>query len=142
MSDRVKFILLTSLIVFLLSPLCPKASNSAEAMSSNNVIIVKKDLSGQTIVVPRGDIIQIELPFLGSAGYKWHIDNVDSEYLEFISEQTEEISKETIVGAPVLDVLLFKARKAGETDIKINQYRPWEGIKKATDHFILKIIIK
>ena len=142
MSAKVKLILLTFLIFCVVVPSCPESASSGEKMCPNNEIIVNKDLSGQKIIIQPGVIIQIELPFIGGAGYNWHIDNLNAEYLELISEHTEKISEEGMVGAPVLGVWRFKAKKAGETEIKMDQYRPWEGIKKATDHFILRVIIK
>ncbi|MBN1548847.1 MAG: protease inhibitor I42 family protein [Syntrophaceae bacterium] len=143
MSEKSKFILLAVLVFFFLFlPICSEIADSCGKMSSNNVNIIKKNLSGQTITVPLGAIIRIELPFLGSAGYKWHLSNFNPECLELVSEKTEEISEEGLVGAPVLAVWLFEAKKAGETEIKIDQYRPWEGVEKATDHFILGVLIK
>ena len=105
------------------------------------MIVVPKEQSGQEITVKVGDLIQIELAELGSAGYSWYIDNLDSQYLELISEEIRKLSEEDKIGAPVMRVWCFKARKVGQTEIKMDYYRNWEGVKKSPDHFLIRINI-
>ena len=105
------------------------------------MFIVTKMQSGSEIKVKPGDIIQIELPALGSAGYNWHIEEIDSEYLEIESESTRQVSKDGKVGAPVVGIWKFKARKQGTTGIKMDLYRKWEGAGKSVDHFSLRVFI-
>jgi predicted secreted protein len=104
-------------------------------------IIVQKEQSGQAITVKAGDLIEIELPELGSAGYSWYIDNLDSQYLEFISEETRKVSEEGKIGAPVMHLWCLRAKTVGQTEIKMEYYRKWEGVKKSTDHFSIEIKI-
>ena len=112
-----------------------------DKFAAEEKVIIRKEQSGQAITVKAGDLIQIELPELGSAGYSWYIDNLDSQYLEFISEETRKVSEEGKIGAPVMHVWCFKAKKLGQTEIKMDYYRKWEGVKKSTDHFLIRINI-
>lgn len=105
------------------------------------MFIVTKEQSGSEIKVRPGDLVQVELPALGSAGYSWHIDQMDGERLEIVSESTRQVSDDGRVGAPVVGIWKFKARKQGTTGIKMDLYRKWEGAGKSVDHFSLRVII-
>ena len=109
--------------------------------SGARMFVVAKEQSGSEIKVRPGDIIQVELPALGSAGYSWHIGQMDGERLEFVSQSTRQVSDDGRVGAPVVGVWKFKARKQGTTGIKMDLYRRWEGSGKSVDHFSLRVII-
>lgn len=103
------------------------------------MFIVTKKQSGSEIKVKPGDIIQVELLALGSAGYNWYIDQIDGEYLELISENTKRVSEGRKVGTPAVIMWQFKAKKQGSTEIKMDHYRKWKGVEKSVDHFFLKI---
>lgn len=105
------------------------------------MIIITKESSGGEIKVRPGDIIQVELPSAGGAGYSWHIGQIDAGHLEVVSESTRQDSRDGIVGAPVVGIWKFKAGKEGTTVIKMDLYRQWEGAGRSVDHFSLRIII-
>ena len=42
----------------------------------------------------------------------------------------------------MIQVWRFKAEKPGTTEIKMAYYRPWEGVGKTTDHFLIKLRIE
>ena len=105
------------------------------------MFIITEKQSGSEVKIKPGDIIQVELLALGSAGYSWYIDQLDGEYLEPVSEKTTQVSKDRKVGAPALMIWQFKAKKQGSTEIKMDHYRKWEGVGKSVDHFFLKINI-
>ena len=116
-------------------------SASDECAGEAKMFIVTKEQSGGEIKVKPGDIIQIELLTLGSAGYNWYIDHIDGEYLELISEKSRQVSEGGRIGAPVVMMWQFKVKKQGTAEIKMDCYRKWEGIEKSVDHFFLKINI-
>ena len=106
-----------------------------------DVFTITKEQSGSELNVKPGDILQIELPTLGSAGYDWHMSGIDGVYLELISEGTRPVAEDGKVGAPVIRIWRFQTKKPGTTEIKMDQYRQWEGIGKSVDHFFLKILV-
>jgi predicted secreted protein len=110
-------------------------------MADQKIMTITKEDNGKKISVKTGDELRIELKELGSAGYGWYVDNINKEYLELISKETRAISGGG-VGAPVVAVWLFKARKKGSSEIKMDQYRAWEGKEKATEHFSIQIVIE
>lgn len=137
--------LLISLIlagaVFLLSR---KIERPMETMKKEGkkIIISKEDINKE-ITVGVGDVIQIELEAAGATGYWWYIDNLDKEYLNLASEETKQQNADSnLAGAPVMGIWVFKALKAGETEIKMDYYRNWEEKESASDHFLIKLKIE
>ena len=112
-----------------------------DKFAGEETIIVQKEQSGQVITIKAGVVVQIELAELGSAGYSWYIDNLDTQYLELISEETKKVSREVKIGASVMRVWRFQAKEVGQIEIKMDYYRKWEGVKKSADHFSIKIKI-
>jgi len=130
MLPRLTCLLLTC---FLLSPSTLVAAEAA--------LTVTKAQSGQTIALKVGDIVQLELPTKGGTGYSWQVNDPGAPYLKLMSQATRAVG-ETRPGSPMMQVWRFQAGQAGETEINLAYYRPWEGVGKAADHFRIKIRIK
>jgi predicted secreted protein len=141
MNTRIRALLiLFSLLCLGTSALMASTYKLSSAESS--VVIIKKDQNGKDIRVRNGDYIQLELPALGSAGYSWHTDNLNTKYIEVIAKETKidsQMSKKT--GAPVVELWRFRAKNEGETELKLDYYRPWEGKDKSKDHFLVRLHI-
>ncbi len=89
-----------------------------------------------------GTTFAIELPFLGSAGYGWHIEEVDSDHLLFLKEETKPIDTTGKIGGPILGVWHFLAVKQGTTSIRMSYYRAWEGPATALEQFAVEINVE
>lgn len=113
----------------------------AEEMNAENTLTIAKKENGKILRVRCGESIRIELEMMGGAGYGWYIDNLNTEYLELLSEETKVIN-EGKIGAPVMGVWLLKTKKKGSTQIKMDHYRIWEGKGKATEHFSVTLAIE
>ena len=111
-------------------------------VTGHNMVIITKQDSGKEIKTKVGNVIQVELEGLGSAGYKWYLNSLNAEKLELISEETKAVSDKEKIGAPVLGIWRFKTLKKGFTEIKMDHYRAWEGKDSATDHFGIKLTIQ
>jgi predicted secreted protein len=110
--------------------------------SATETVIVNKAFNGREIKVRTGGLIRVDLEELGAAGYTWAIKDLDKEYFEMVSVQTESAqSGGDVTGAPVVKTWFFRATKKGATELKLLYYRPWEGEKNAADSFILKVRI-
>jgi predicted secreted protein len=105
------------------------------------MITITQGNNGQEIELKSGDVFGIELAEMGSAGYNWYIDGLNTEVVELVSKETRVISKDR-VGGPVMAIWLLKAKKTGKIEIKMDHYRIWEGKQKATKHFSIKLLIK
>lgn len=112
-------------------------------MDDERMIIVKQHDNGKEIHIKSGDIIQVELEGLGSAGYEWYINDLDAEFLEIFSEETSAISEDKgKTGAPVTRIWRFRTKEKGHTWIRMDHYREWGGIEKAIEHFEIRVNIE
>ncbi len=106
-------------------------------------VVVDKSADGEQVVLRRGQTLEVQLEQAGATGYTWQVVVLDENLLE----STELASPppgtgSMIVGAPVLRTWRFKALAKGQTELKMFNYRPWEGVEKAVDKFQLKIKIQ
>ena len=109
-----------------------------ERIGDGKTVMLSRQDSGKGIDVKIGEVVQVELEAVGTAGYQWFVENLDQEILRLISEGTKVLHPGRL-GAPVLMVWKFEVIKEGTTEIKMNHYRSWEGKAHSTDHFDVKI---
>jgi len=116
---------------------------AAESIFSqgNVIMLLGKEDSGTTHEIKAGDLLYIELEGNPSTGFWWHFQELDEEFLELVKEETEKIS-EGRLGAPVLGRWRLRAKRCGETTIKMAYYRQWEGVGKAVDRVSFTIRIR
>jgi len=127
---RIMWLLLTCLM------LSPSPLPAADA-----TITVTKEQGGREIALKVGNILRIELPGIGGTGYSWSVEANGAPYLKLLGRATEQVG-EPRPGSPVMQVWRFKAAQPGATEIKMAYYRPWEGVGKAVDHFLVKLRIE
>jgi predicted secreted protein len=112
------------------------------AMASDPATLtVTKAQHGREAALKVGSVLEIELPGSGGTGYTWSAVASGAPYLKLLS-QTTRPDKKGRLGGPVIQVWRFKAEQPGTTEIKMAYYRPWEGVGKATDHFLIKLHIE
>jgi len=126
--------------LFFLTLLLLIVINITEGETMNKVLITKDD-NNKEITIKSGEIIWIELEVFGAAGYTWHIDKLDKEYLLVISKGTKDNSIGK-VGAPVVKYWQIKAINKGVTRLRMLYFRPWEGAEKSAEKFEVKLNIK
>ena len=136
MLARITCLLLTGL---LLSP--------SPLLAADATIKVTKEQAGREITLKVGNILLIELPGNAGTGYSWLAEETFAPYLKLMDQTTRQLQEGRLggpvrVGGPVMQVWRFRAEQPGACEIKIAYYRPWEGIGKAVDHFIVKLQIK
>jgi predicted secreted protein len=103
-------------------------------------VALGQDHNGQAVALKVGETFRVELPGIGGAGYNWYMKKFDARFLELLSQETIK-TEVGLVGSPVMHVWRFKARQAGQTEIRLDYYRKWEGLTTASKHFLLYINI-
>ena len=111
-----------------------------ERIGDGKTVVLSKQDSGKQIDVKTGEVVQVELEAMGTAGYQWFVESLDQEILRLVSEETKVLNPGSL-GSPVLMVWKFEAIKEGTTEIEMNHYRSWEGKEHSTDHFEVRIKI-
>ena len=113
---------------------------TAGLLAGDPAIAVGQDQHNQSITLKVGETLRMELPGTAGTGYSWQIDKFDSRYLDLLPQETSRPTGD-LMGGPVTHVWRFKAKRAGQTQLQLDYYRPWEGLIKATKHFRLHLVI-
>ena len=113
---------------------------AGERKGDGKTVVLSKQDSGKQIDVKTGEVVQVELEAMGTAGYQWFVENLDQDILKLGSEETK-VPYPGRLGAPVLMIWKFEVIKEGFTEIRMNHYRSWEGQEHSTDHFEVRIKI-
>ena len=111
-----------------------------ERIGHGKTVVLSKQDSGKRIDEKAGEVVQVELEAMGTAGYQWFVGSLDQDMLKLVSEETKVLHPGRI-GAPVLTVWKFEVIKEGTTEIRMDHYRSWEGKEYSTDHFEVRIKI-
>jgi len=86
----------------------------------------------------------LELESNSSTGYSWSVD--DNDYVELVADtyyQSDAAKADPMIaGAAGKQVFVFKAVKAGTTEIKLNYTRSFEKNAKPADTAAIKLVIK
>ncbi len=114
---------------------------SAEGPEPKTTVITK-DYNGKEIAVPKGAVFEVRLEHSAGTGYSWQIVEPDETHLRVLESTEIPLKQGLIVGGPLLKTWKIKAVRAGQADLKILLYRPWEGTEKAADSLRVKIRIR
>ena len=127
---------LWGLILVLMGPgnFCHGVAVSEERIGDGKTVVLSKQDSGKRIDVKTGEVVQVELEAMGTAGYQWFVGSLDQDILRLVSEETKILHPGRL-GAPVLMIWKFEVIKEGTTEIRLDHYRSWEGKEHSTDHF-------
>jgi predicted secreted protein len=130
------------ILFFLFCSLSMLSPEEGESLN-NHPMAVDFGFNGQRIAVNSGEEIQIELEAIGGTGYSWHLDGLDQNLFQVLSEGVKPPDKETehVGGNPVMMFWKLKALKPGTAAVKLNYYRVWEGKGTAAKHFEVEVQI-
>jgi predicted secreted protein len=119
---------------------CGEVAFAEERIGDGKTVVLGRQDSGKRIDVKTGEVVQVELEAMGTAGYQWFVESLDQDILRLVSEETKVLNQGSL-GSPVLMVWKFEVIKEGTTEIEMNHYRSWEGKEHSTDHFEVRITI-
>jgi inhibitor of cysteine peptidase len=100
------------------------------------LLIAEKD-NGQTVDIPVGDSVRINLPENATTGYRWEVDRYDEEFIEAIA--TEPHYRADTIGSGGEVGFIFKGKKIGSGEIVLKHWRHWEGDASITSRFRLRL---
>lgn len=108
----------------------PAPSRSLPAPAVPGAVIrIRAEDAGKTIVAPVGQVFQVELVGVPTAGYLWGATTVPA-FLEKTAETggdtTTDQSKPGFTGGNHWEVFAFRATTAGTGVLRLEQRRPWE----------------
>jgi inhibitor of cysteine peptidase len=92
--------------------------------------------SGRTIKVKRGAMITIRLVENPTTGYRWALEAGSG--LEQVEDQNEPGGK---IGAAGVRVLRFHAKSIGTHELRLKNWREWEGESSVIGRFNAWIVV-
>jgi inhibitor of cysteine peptidase len=111
-------------------------SPNGEGVFQPMLLIAEKD-NGQTVDIPVGESVRIDLPENATTGYRWEVDRYDEEFVEAIA--TEPHYGTDAIGSGGGVEFVFKGKKTGSGEIVLKHWRHWEGNASITNRFHLRL---
>jgi inhibitor of cysteine peptidase len=123
----------------LVSPTSATANTRQPGATPPMQLIVEQD-NGQTVLIHLGGLVRILLPENATTGYRWEIDNFSQDTLESVSTQPHYTNE--AAGSAGEVEFIFKARKLGSGEIRLKQWRHWEGDSSIINRFRVNLTVK
>jgi inhibitor of cysteine peptidase len=119
---------------------CIKTSPKVPADTAKEICIDENN-NGDHIDIRRNQILVVRLEGNPTTGYTWEKTEPESE--KVIQQVGREYNPESDrVGAPGVQVFLFKGIKKGRINLRLVYHRPWEKEKKPLKVFAVKIRVR
>jgi inhibitor of cysteine peptidase len=97
------------------------------------------------VTVRRGHTLEVRLPANPSTGYGWQVVGGDPSIVAFVTRRDERTGASTrpqVTGAPSMQVLIFKAKALGTTDLVLGYVRPWEKDRPPAETAALSVAVQ
>lgn len=96
---------------------------------------------GKTLEVRRDDLIVVRLPENPTTGYRWALDEDQHEIL-FLEKSEFSLPKSPKVGGGGTRIFTFRAKRAGTAQIRLKNWRDWEGEASVIDRFDSETVVR
>jgi inhibitor of cysteine peptidase len=97
------------------------------------VFLTQQD-QGRTVNVHVGQSVVLSLPENASTGYRWAIDHLDAHLVK-AGEPMADYPSSGAVGSGGHLQWAFRIEAAGDTEIALKRWRPWEGERSVVERF-------
>jgi predicted secreted protein len=101
-------------------------------------MILSEQDRGRTIEVAEGDVITVRLKENPTTGYRWSVDTTNG--LELVGDRFE--AGGDAIGAAGVRVSEFRATRAGSHELRLRNWREWEGEDSVIDRFEANVVVK
>ncbi len=96
--------------------------------------------NGRTLMVPSGDMIDIQFKENPTTGYRWEIDQICGNIIE--QQSTFQTSPVDVIGSGGRHIFHFVTGQAGTASICLKQRRTWEGNTFVANHYAVTLQIR
>jgi len=93
--------------------------------------------SGRSIDVECSEVVAVHLKENPTTGYRWTIENADGLDLE-----ADRNSAANAPGAAGIREFLFRAKQPGSHELRLKNWREWEGDKSVIGRFAVRITVR
>ena len=99
------------------------------------VVVTKDD---RILNVPLDGLIRIELKENPTTGYRWQIDEIDSDAIKQV-ETSFRLSPGVGIGGGGTRILRLRAANSGEYRVRLKLWREWEGDRSIQERVDLEV---
>ena len=148
-----------ALLLVLSLPLLLAFQNCAQPHSEGlNSHPVDHDPSGGVVLlsdrglnyVSVGDIVEVRLKEIPSAGYFWHLTEASAGAFRLLYEggadpnknQNDVWDPNPIVGGETLVIFQFQVKRQGLHNLSFKMYQPWLGANEAADSIEYSLVVR
>jgi len=129
-----RYFLLAVIALFMVGSGCAEMLNNSPhsvtppVTNEEDVLPIVKQYgeNDTSIIVSAGGQFEIKLEDNPSTGYTWQDIIFDKSMLELVSEESEAFPGPPAPGRPFWHKYIYKALKAGATQLQMTYKRPWE----------------
>lgn len=114
---------------------------SACSAAASPLAITDKD-AGKPITLAVGQELTLTLESNATTGFAWEAAGLNTAILEQVGEPEYKAPSSSLVGAGGVQVFRFKAKAAGQVELKLNYRRAWEKDVPPAKTFAVTVVIK
>lgn len=101
-------------------------------------MILSEQDSGQTIDMKVGEVVTVRLKENPTTGYRWTVESARG--FEHIRDHFEVGGR--AIGAAGLRVIQFRMTRIGSYELRMKNWREWEGESSVLARFIVMIVVR
>jgi inhibitor of cysteine peptidase len=109
--------------------------------AASPVAITDKD-AGKSITLAVGQELTLSLESNVTTGFAWEVAGLNTAVLEQVGEPEYKAPQSGLVGAGGVQLFRFKAKAAGQAELKLNYRRAWEKDVPPAKTFTVTVVVK
>lgn len=122
----------------LLATLVATAAAATQASASAQAGVLTESDSGHYIIIDVGERFNLSLGSASSTGYAWRVVGLDRGVAGVVA--TDDVSP-AVPGGGTWSNWTFEGRRDGETTLRLEYYREWQGSDSSIDSFNVHIVV-
>jgi len=121
------------------SPVTGSCQKNANYITMEHLLVAADN--NRTVDIRQNETVRITLPENATTGYRWTVESYDRESVTELPSEAHYPAT-TGVGSGGEVVFVFQAKKSGTSDIRLKQWRSWEGDSSAIARFHIQLRVQ
>lgn len=114
---------------------------AACSAAASPMMITDKD-AGKPVTLAVGQELTVTLESNATTGFAWEVAGLNAAVLEQVGEPEYKAPQSGLVGAGGVQIFRFKAKAAGQVELKLNYRRAWEKDVPPAKTFTVTVVVK
>lgn len=126
----------------------PSPQPAAENWRNGSTLIVTERQNGDTLLLRRGETLQLVFSANSGTGYSWDVDQLNPKLIEPLGGEIRPSPGQPLAdgtampmpGAPQQITFLFRALRPGRSTLSLKFWRRWEGEASISQRFRVQVV--